>query len=286
MADKDDKKVFGKYASLEEAEKGYKELESKLGQHGTQMETLQKQVQESQAALQQYAALAQQWKPVVDFYSANQDGIRQWWATRGQPSQQPGTIRQQAEDIAEQQPGYQFLSATEKKQMIGEITKAMQAEVVGPWQQQFQAAAEQYAKTAQEQLNRQHTALTNVLWQTLQQVVPADKMKWIQDWHAEAMKLADPSKVDPMALAQNLMGLRGENQTLKSQLEDYQKKLEERDKLAVPAAMGGAPPSLAAGLGEQEPPKTREERYARVMESTSKEVGPEAMREMFPALGR
>ena len=70
MADKDDDKkaqkqlIFGKYETMEEAEKGVAELNKKLGEQGSQMKELRKQLQAGQEYMQQVT-------PVIDWYQKN-----------------------------------------------------------------------------------------------------------------------------------------------------------------------------------------------------------------------
>lgn len=291
MADKAEKTL--KHKSHEDAEAAYAELEKKLGEQGSelgQLRQIAQQFQQAQAAIQQYAGLYQQWRPVMEFYAQNQDFIRQAWDQRGQGGQAgngaAGMSREQAADVARQQPGYELLTKAEKTALIGEV---MQSAVM-PWAQQFERAAQQYAQQVEQRMNHTNRAAMDVMWRTLGHVVPPDKLQSAQQWHEQALKFADPSKFDPMETAREWLNSRHENETLKTKLTELEKANEAREKALVPS-LGASGPSRTsmfsqAETTERSAPLSPDERFRRVLDTTKAEVGADGLGTLFSAGGR
>ena len=78
-------------------------------------------------------------------------------------------------------------------------------------------------------------AAADVMWRTLQFVMPPDKIEAARKWHEEAMKYADPSKIDPMEAANNVLSLTSERDRLKTQVDEMTKARETADKAALGA---------------------------------------------------
>ncbi|HAM54112.1 MAG TPA: hypothetical protein DCQ64_01325 [Candidatus Rokubacteria bacterium] len=277
MAEGQTKKLAGKYGTPEELEAAYAALEAKLGEQGQQLGTLQQQLQQAAQALTEFGEWTKAAKPIVDWYSTNANDVKTWWEGRGQQGQgaQPG-VRQQAQQLAQQQPGYEWLTPQEREGLIQESAKYLQANMLQPWTQQFGQQAQAFAN----QLQRNQQAFTNVLWKTLERAMPPEKLAEIKTWHEEALKWADPSKIDPMEAANNVLSLTSERDRLKTQVDEMTKARETADKAALGAINGdGFSGSINDTLPE--PPKDRGDRFQRVMADVKQEHGAEGMRTLF-----
>ena len=272
----DGKKFAGKYDTPEAMEAAYAELEKKLGEQGQHLGQMQQSLAEFQAYYKQA-------DPIVKFYSDNAPAIKQWFDARGQHGggangQVQQQVQQQAQQIAQQTEGYQWLTPQEKAGLQQEIVNHISESVVAPWQQKWEGAANQFAT----QLQNQNRAFTDVLWRTFERVLPPEKLAEARKWHEQALQFADPSKLDPMKVAGDFLGIQSENATLKSQLEEWKGKYEAREKAEVPS-LGLGSSSLTADAPEA--PKSKQERFERVMSDVKQEHGPEGARVLFPSLG-
>lgn len=263
-----------KYESIEEAETAYAELEKKLGEQGTELGTLRKQIEQAQAL----QAQVQQWAPVVSWYAQNEAEIRRRWqlAEQAQGQNNAAGTQAQAQALAEQTPGYQFLTPQEKQQFIGEVTQHLSQQVLNPWTQQFMSAAQGHFDKWSQQQQAAQKSFTDVLWRTFQFVLPKDQVDRARAWHEEALKYADPSKLDPMAVAQDVLSIKGENQTLKQQLEELQRKQEEAAKAAIPS-LGNGETHLLRPSATNEAPASREDRFSKVLEAVKTEHGQDGL---------
>lgn len=269
------KKLAEKYDSPEDLEAAYLALEKKLGEQGKTLGDLKSQSEQAQAL----QAQLQQWAPVVNWYAQNEAEVRRRWQLAEQaqqPNGQGAAIQQQAAQLAQQDPNYQFLTPQEKQAFIGEVTQHLAQQVLQPWTNNFTTAAKSmFDQWTATQQNSQR-AFTDVLWRTFQRVIPPEKLADAKAWHEEALKYADPAKLDPMAVAQDVLGLKGENQTLKQRLDDMTKAQEEREKAAVPS-LGGGDTQLLRPAQSNEAPVSREDRFQKVLEAVKTEHGPEGL---------
>lgn len=283
---------MAKFKTHEEAEAAHAALEQKLGEQGKELGELRKQsegLQALQATVKQYEAYVTQAKPVLDWYTTNEATIRSWAQSNGQPAQAGAqVVQQQAQQVAQQQPGYEWLTPQEKQAFTQSIAQHLQQSVLVPWTQQFSKVAEDYAKRTQESLDARQRAAADVMWRTLQFVMPPDKIEAARKWHEEAMKYADPSKIDPMQMAQERLDLVGQNETLKQKLKEIETQQEEAAKRATPS-LGPSGSTLVpsdAKPEDQQAPQSRDERFRAVMDDVKAQHGPEGVSTMFPALGR
>lgn len=271
-----DKKL--KHATHEEADTAYDELEKKLGTQGTELGTLRKQAEHAQVL----QAQLEQWAPVINWYAQNQAEVQRRWRafeqaqTVAQQQGQPGA-QGQVQAIAESTPGYQFMTPAEKQQLLGEVTQHIQNQLFAPWvQHRFLPTAQNMFKQFADRQAAQHKSFTDVLWRTFQRVLPADAVKQAQEWHTESLKYADPSKVDPMTVANEVLAMRGENLTLKQQLDEMRKSHEAAASAAVPS-LGGGDTRLLRPSTTTEAPASREDRFKGVMEAVKTEHGAEGL---------
>ena len=272
---------MAKFKDVDEAEKQFSDLEKKLGEQG-------KELGETRQALQQHQAWYKEAAPIIDWYGKNEQEVkRRWTLAEQQPNghphgQQPNPaagVVQQAAQVASQQPGFQWLSPEEKQAFIMETAQHISGQILQPWTQQFAKQAEAYAKQAQEAMNAQLKSHTDVIWWTLQSAFPPEKLKEIQALHAEALKYADPSKLDPKTMAQESLAMRAEMATLKAKNEEYEKKTTEREKAEAPSILGGAPPDAASTPAPKA--ATPDERRARVMDAVKTEHGTDGLHALF-----
>lgn len=272
---------MAKFKTQEEAEAAHTALEAKLGEQGTELGTLRQQMQQAMQGLNQYAAWAKEAQPIVDWYGKNEGEVKRRWALAEQPAQPAngGGAVAAAGAIAQQQPGFQWLTPEEKGAFIQEIAGNLMQQHLAPWTKQFAGQAETYAKQAQEAIAAQLRSHTDVMWRSLAYLHPKDKIDELKKWHDQALKFADPSKLDPMQHAQEWLNLSGENQRLKDQMADYDKKQQDREKAAAPSVLGGAPPDAASTTAPRS--NSKDDRFSRVMETVKTEHGPEAAHALF-----
>ena len=278
------KKYLDKYDTEEEAAKGVAELEKKYGDQSNELGQLRAQVQQMQQVVTGYADYVKQADPIVKFYSENAPEIKTWFDSRGQNrpagSNANGQITpNQAQQTAQQTAGYEWLSPQEKQTLAQEILYQVNTAHVAPWQQKWEGQAQQFATN----LQNQNRAFTDVLWRTLERVIPPDKLAEARAWHEESLRFADPTKLDPMKVAGEFLGVRSENATLRARVAEFEKQNTEREKAAVPSFGSGSSSSLTADAPDA--PKNKEERFQRVMSDLKTEHGTEGVHSMFPSLG-
>ena len=284
MATTTKKKYLEKFDSEDELVAAYSELEQKLGEQGKDVGELRKIAElfpQLQQQLQQYAAWAEKAAPVYDWYAKNEQEVKRRWAI-AEKFNQGAQNDPQAVALAQAQPGFQWMTPQEQQQLVGMAAKQIMEQTFQPWAQGFQKQVETFAQQQIQNVNNQMAANTNVLWNTLKHLVPPEKMAFAKQLHEESLRFADPSKLDPMKTAEDWLGMRAENEALKTKQTEYEKKQQEWEKQSVPSLNGGAPPTLFRD--DESAPKSRDERMARVFQETKDEVGSEAMNEMFPTL--
>ena len=152
--------------------------------------------------MQQYAEWVQQAKPIVDWYTQNGTQIQQLLQAQQQP--QASTFpAQRTEQSASDT--YDLLSAAEKQRLIQETAQHLIDKSLGPWTQNLAKQVEQYgqsrSKEIDDRLMTHQRSFSDVLWRTLEHVVPKDQLDRTREWHNESLKFADPSKFDPMTHA-------------------------------------------------------------------------------------
>lgn len=278
----DEKLIFGKYKTLEEAEKGFKELESKLGQQGTQLGELTKVVEQWKPWVEKAA-------PIVKWYGDNNESIRGWvsggmkTAVAGAGNGDATAAVATAARAVEAQPGSEWLTPQEKAALIQQTAEQILNTTLKPWTQNFAKSVQDYAEKAISTVNAQHRAFTDVMWRTFERTVPKDQLESLKAWHKKAIELSDPSKIDPMSLANDMLSSQGELETLRAKVKEFETAGERREKEAVPPSLFSSPsPDIASKPAEA--PRTREERFSAVMDTVGKEHGTEGARQLFPSL--
>lgn len=274
------KLLFGKYETEEDAEKGFKELQSKLGTQGDELGTLRKQIE-------QYQAYLNQAKPVLDWYGQNYQKLAQVMQG-GAQAQQP--VSQQAQVQAAQalqaNGSLNWLTPEEQSALVNKVASQIQSGALEPWQRNFSQQVEKYAQqqaqAVENSLLTHQKAFSDVLWRTLERVLPEDKVKEARDWHTEALKFADPRNIDPMAVANEVIGLRSKASQFEKEANDYKTKLTEREQQDAGLLNGSKPFSLSATVpSKDERATSREDRFAHVMNATKAEHGQDGVAALF-----
>ena len=281
---KDSALIFGKYKTQEEAEKGFKELEAKLGTQGTELGEMKK-------VIAQYQPWVEKAIPVVEWYGKHADKVNQW-VQKGMPVEAPAPAAASAADAtaraaAANTAGYEWLTPQEKQGLVSDIRNAILTETLKPWTESFTQQAQKFATDMANRFDHQHKSFTDVMWQTLSRTVPKDKMDEARAWHEAALRFADPSKIDPMKMGDEFIGLHTENAGLKAKLAEAEKRQSEFEKASVPSLFGSASPDSASST-DTATPESREDRFKAVMGAVQAEHGPEGLRTLFdvPSLSR
>ena len=274
--------LFGKYKTQEEAEKGFKELEAKLGQQGTELGEMKKLVGQWQPWIEKAS-------PIVEWYGKHADKVNDWVskgmntgaapAANGNVAAADATARAAAAGTA----GYEWLTPQEKTALVGEIRDTILTQTMQPWTNAFTQQAQKYAADATARLDTQHKSFTDVLWQTLSRVIPKEKMDEVKAFHEASLRFADPSKIDPMKMGEEFLGMTSENATLKARIKDYEDKSLAAEKASVTGLFGGPSPDTVTA-NDTAAPTTRDERFKATMQNVQTEHGPEAVRGLFPSL--
>lgn len=304
MADKDDikrdpksGKFLGKYDTLEDAEKGHSELEKKYGEQAKTYGEQKKQYEQMQAEFQKYQQWANEAKPIVEWYTRNQQPISQWWnAHQGQSGQGQGQVNYgqaqqamgQAAQMVAQTPGVELLTPQEKQALISQTAQTLIQQTLGPWTNQFAKSVESWgqnqSKQIEAQLDQRHKAFSDVMWRTLERLVPQDKLTEARQWHDEALKYADPKNIDPLSLASERLELMSKSSRLENELKTEREKRENYEKQAM-GTLGDSGGGLFRKPSDlKEMPKSRDERYKNVLGSVKEAVGVEGLRETFPSI--
>ena len=114
-------------------------------------------------------------------------------------------------------------------------------------------------------------------------MLPQDKLAEARQWHDEALKYADPSKIDPLTVADERMKLMGENSRLGQELKQAREEREKYEKASM-GSLGDSGGLFRKTEDLKEMPKSRDERFKNVMTSTKEAVGIDGLREAFPSL--
>ena len=311
MADKDDKKkgqlrdpdsgkFLGKYDTEEDAVKGYSELERKFGEQGKQYGDTKKQYEAMQAEIEKYKQWSKEAAPIVEWYSKNNQPITAWWNQynnqgngngQGQFNMGQQQVQQQAygqaNQMVNQMQGAELLTPQEKQALVSQTAQSLIQQTLGPWTQNLAKTLENWGESRSKQINDQLEqrlkAFSNVHWQTLQRLVPPEKLQEARAWHDEALKYADPSKVDPLEMASTTLEARGRISRLEQELKEAREKGEKYEKASI-GSLGNSGGMFNQPDDIKEMPKSRDERYKNVMSNVKEAVGVEGIREAFQAL--
>jgi hypothetical protein len=278
--------VDGKVAE-EKLLEAHAELEEKLGEQGATLGEIRKaneayqrsmqEFQQAQQAIQQYQAAFAQMKPVVDWVQQNQQGLQQY-----QQFVQSGGAQRAAAQAAAQQPGYELLTAPEKKSLQDEFLRATQEQLLNPFAQRFEQGFMQRANAFMDQLRQesaqQSRAQMTVFNNALKLALPKEQYERLNKNWETTLKFADRS-FDPQEFAEQHLGLQAELETLREKAKKYEDEAEQRSRAEVGAVTGPAPSLFS---DEQPAPKNREERMAQTLTAFRNEVGNDAYKDLMP----
>lgn len=298
MADKDKKNddskaYFGKYDSLEEAEKGWAELNKKLAEQSKEVGAFRKQMAEQQEYLQKAT-------PILQWYQQNYQNIQQMMTQPRQAAQPQATqaytqnpyAQAQAQTYgqpAAQNPQAQaalmnLLTPEEQRALAEQVSRQVQETAIAPWQQQFGKQVETAllgrAKQVEDALLNHQKSFSDVLWKTLERALPADKIAEMRDWHTEALRFADPRNIDPMAVASEALESKRQLADYKTKVKEYEDRLAEREKQDAAMLTGTRPFTLSSTKADA-PPASREDRMGSVLQSVKTEHGSDGVQTLF-----
>lgn len=278
------KKLAGKYDTPEAMEKAYLELEARLGTQGTELGEMKKLVA-------QYQSWVEKAIPVVDWYAKHEEKVNAW-VGKGMPVEaapasgaQPNAaaVEAAARSAAANTVGYEWLTPQEKAGLVGDIRNAILNETLKPWTESFTQQAQQFANGLTQKFDQQHRSFTDVLWRTFERVLPKEKLDEVKAWHEASLKFADPSKIDPMKMGEEFVGLSTELASAKARIADFEKKQSDFEKASVPSLFGSPSPDITAP-NDNAAPVSREDRFKAVMNDVQTQHGPEGVRGLFPSL--
>ena len=286
------KAYFGKYDSLEEAEKGFAELNKKLAEQSKELGTMRKQVTEQTDYLQKAT-------PILQWYQQNYQGIQQMMSQPRQPQSQPAqqayTQPGAAYGHAAGQPAngqaagaqaalMNLLTPEEQRALAEQVSRQVQETAIAPWQQQFvkqvQDAMLGRAKQVEDALLNHQKSFSDVLWKTLERALPADKIAEMRDWHTEALRFADPRNIDPMQVASEALETKRQLAEYKTKLKEQEDRLAEREKQDAAMLTGTRPFTLSSTKADA-PPASREDRMGSVLQSVKTEHGSDGVQTLF-----
>lgn len=283
------KAYFGKYDSLEEAEKGFAELNKKLAEQSKELGTMRKQVTEQTEYLQKAT-------PILQWYQQNYQGIQQMMSQPRQQAAQPQYAAQlgQANWQAANQPAngqaastaalMNLLTPEEQRVLTEQVSRQVQETAIAPWQQQFvkqvQDAMLGRAKQVEDALLNHQKSFSDVLWKTLERALPPDKIAEMRDWHTEALRFADPRNIDPMQVASEALESKRQLAEYKTKLKEQEDRLAEREKQDAAMLTGSRPFTLSSAKADA-PPASREDRLGSVLQSVKTEHGSDGVHTLF-----
>lgn len=283
----------------------YKELEKKLGEQGKELGEYKKQAKEYYTKYDEVAQWAQKAAPIVSWYGQYNQPIQQWWnhyqnqptgqfggSFQGQqPQQQYGQQQgyaavQQAQQAVNQMPGADLLTQAERDALINQTAQRIFQGAIQPWTQNFARTVEDWgrnqATTLSGQLDQKHKAFSDVLWKTLERVLPPEKLRETKQWHDQALQYADPKNIDPLTLASETLSLRERSSRMERERDEAVSAREKAEKDSL-GSLGNSGGLFRKPSDLQKTPESREDRYKNVMTTVKDTVGMEGIREQFPA---
>lgn len=268
--------------------KGYRELERKMTSQGQELGTLRKQTEDYEQAVKQYTAVASQWKPIVDWYNANYQSIQQMYANNASNANANAAVQQQAAQAAAQTPGFEWMTPAEKQALTNAVATNLTQTVLQPWTRQFAQGAEKWAddrhRSLQESFAKQQQAAMDVLWRTFERIVPKEKLDEARQFHQEALRFADPKKLNPMELANETLSAKSQLAQMSDELNSLKREKEAREKAQTTSLGAQSSSSLFQSAEAATPSTDPGDRFAKVMETVQREHGADALRDTFPAL--
>jgi hypothetical protein len=256
--------------------KGYRELEKKLSKQGEEVGTLRKKADDSEKAMTQLSEYTKQAKPIVDWYTQNQAWLQQ--AVQGQANKTaaPATAT-----------GVSILTPDEQTALINAAVQNMQQKILAPWAQQFTQQVETYAKKQRDELeaalNQRNQTSMQILWNSLERGLPKERVDSLRAYHEEALRFADPSKLKPLELADEMISTKAQLAEFKEKVAKYEKEKEDAAKAAIPSYGNGS--GLFAPKSDNKDnksvPESRHDRLKAVMQDVQTQHGNEGLEQLF-----
>ena len=285
MADDKTKKpkYLDKFETDEELAKAYSELEKKLGSHGEELGTYKKQMEQYQSAMAQYAEQMQGLNAYKTWYDQNQSSLQLYnnWLQSG--GQQPHPAAASPTNGA-QRSLVDLLTPEEKRSLFTEFVQNFDQGVFRPWQQNFsqqlEKLAQDRANSVMENVTKNQRAFTEVLWRTMQHGLPEEKIAAMRGWHEKALEMGDPSKFDPMKMADDYLSTQSKLSTLEAEKKAFEAEREKWQRDSMPVVPGGRNGSAWISKEDNEP-KDKQGRFEAVMKDTTDRVGRDAVKDAF-----
>lgn len=290
MADKTDKKriLDGNFENdesyLAALEKSYEEARTKIGTQGNELGDLRKQSEQTTKTLQQYTEWAQQVTPYVNWINQNRDKVQAMMSGAYQqqvnPQPQNGQPNKNVLDS--------LLSDEEKKALYNEWANQYNQQYLGTAFSNFSKLVEQYAQQQvsdlQKNMTNQIRAQNELIWKGLEQMLPQEQIEKARNWQQEALKYADPSKIDPLQAASAALEAKARESQLQTELDTLRKEKEERDRNAIPSLTGSGASLFSKPKQDttNTTPQNQDEQLAAALKAVESEHGDGAVRTLFP----
>ena len=272
-------KVLEKYGNdPNKVAEAYAELEEKIGTQGQELGDLRKKSEEASKAVQQYADYVKNAKPIVDWYSQNEQQVKRLYEQANQQAQ-----RQTSNQFVGQNT---ILTPEEQQALIAAAAQHTQQQVLAPWSQHFAKQAEEWVAKQmtdlQDAFDKKQRAYAQVWWKTLEHAVPKDSVEKLRLLHEEATKYADPSKLDPFKFAEETIDTKAKLADYEEKIKTYEKEKVDREKAAT-VSLGNNQGLFPKTDDDKQKaaPKDRDDRYKAVMESVKTTHGNDGIEALF-----
>lgn len=250
----------------------YANLSAKLGEQGDELGKMRKQLEQVLPAYQQYAQYVQQYQPLVQYWQQYGPQINALVQERNMK----GTVRQQAEQAAQNTPNYSILLPEEKRALQEEFAQYFTQNQLTPWTQQLAQNAEQFINqrlaAQQAQWDARQKAYGEVQWRTLERILPPEKIQEARKFQEEALKYTDISKINPMEMATNSLSQQSELASLREERDKLKQEMETVRKQSV-TSLGDRSGMFSTPKSDEPIPETREDRFKAAFGAVEKQYG-------------
>lgn len=265
----------------EKAAEQFLSLEKKLGEQGQELGEARKKYEQVAAQTQQFQAWVQQNQPIVDYWQKNGPAIN---AMIQEQQRQRQGIQANAAAAARKTPGYSILTDDEQEALTQRIAAHLQQQALAPWTQNFAQTAEQVLNQrlqAQNQAWEQRLRAHNdVMWRTFEHLVPAEKLESARKFQERAMEYADPSKLNPMQLANDSISMHAKLAQAEQRARELEDKLAQRERESV-QSFGSGSLFAASDNGKDTAPANRDDRMKAVFSEVQEAHGQDGMAALF-----
>jgi hypothetical protein len=263
----------------EQAADEFASLQKKLGEQGQELGNARKQYEQAAAQAQQYQAYLQQAQPLMQWWNQYGNQVNQMIQNHQRQNQ---GMQAAATAQAKKTPGYSLLTEEEQEALTQRIAGHLQQQALAPWTQQFAQTAEQVLTQRLQQqqaaFDQKLRAYGDVMWKTLEHLAPAEKLESAKKFQETALQYADPSKLNPMQLANDSLSMHSRLSAAEARAKELEEKLAERERQAVPS-FGSA--GMFAKNDNQAAPATRDDRMKAAVGAVKEAHGDDGMAALF-----